>query len=80
MNYINAVYVSFTLQITRTHINVNGHYWNTCKLVFTGTHIWVLDYSYSCLCEHGLTRDLSCLLVNLYCWHFARSVAVLVAV
>jgi len=27
--------------LCRTHINVNGRHWNTCKLVFTGTCVQV---------------------------------------
>jgi len=47
--------VSFTIQVTRTRINVNGCHWNTvhadsCLLEPVNGH----SYSYSCLCEHGL--------------------------
>jgi len=30
------------IHLYKTCINVNGRHWNTCKLVFTGTHILAL--------------------------------------
>jgi len=51
------VRVKFTGNPYRTYItriNVNGHDWNTCKLVFLGTHIYGYSDSHSCLCQPTL--------------------------
>jgi len=56
--------MSFTLQVTRIRISVNGYHWNTCKLMFTTTHKRALVLLLM-LCEHGLrTHFLACGLKN----------------
>ena len=55
------VRVKFTgnLYSYRTRISVNGHHWNTCKLVFLGTPVYGYSDSHSCLCECTLTLSAS---------------------